>query len=187
MSGLVAMKSKRNLACLAAAILIAVAGTGPAVARDASCEAFMDGMKKNLGDLAPQFVRPVVVTRGAGRGSSVYDMITKERIDGQLSCDGDRFVRFEARINQPSTPALRDGFYRVQESSLRLKMGMSASRASRLILSMTAEAADYLRGSAERGDHFVAGKVERHEGEAGDIGLVWTSADRTFILVAYVP
>lgn len=180
-----AMISKWKWAGLAAAMMIA--GAGPAAAREASCETFMAGMKKNLGDLDPQFVRPVVVTRGAGRGTNVFDMITKERIDGQLSCEGDRFVRFEARINLPSTPALRDGFYRVQEAALRLKMGWSATRASRLILSMTAEAADYLRGSAERGDHFVAGKVERHEGEAGDVGLIWTASDRTFILVAYVP
>ena len=52
---------------------------------------------------------------------------------------------------------------------------------------MTAEAADYLRGSAEREDFSVAGKVERHAGEAGDIGLIWTKTDRTFILVEYTP
>ena len=164
-----------------------LAGGGQAHARNNSCEAFKAYLQKNLADLSPQFVRPVVVTRGAGPANDLLDLVTSKRIDGQLACDGDRFVRFEARIALPADAALRDGFYRIQETAIRVKFGWSASRAARLIHSMTAEAADYLRGSAERGDHFVSGKVERHEGEAGDVGMIWTSADRTFILVAYTP
>ncbi len=159
----------------------------PAAAQAASCEAFMARMQKAVPDLDPKFVRPVVVTRGGGPRLDMRDMVTKLRIDGQLSCDGDRFVRFEVRIQEPSTSQLRDGFFRVQEAAAEFKTRWSRSRVTREIQSMTAEAADYLRGSAERGDYVVAGKVERHAGEAGDLGLIWTRNDRTFIVVEYTP
>ncbi len=151
-----------------------------------SCEGFMAHMQKSLPELDPKFVRPVVVGGGAGRGDQ-RDMVVKQRVDSQLICNGDRFVRFEARIQEPSTPPLRDAFYRIQQQASVYKLRWSASHASREIQSMTAEAADYLRGSAEREDHVVAGKVERHAGEAGDLGLIWTRNDRTFILVEYTP
>lgn len=169
-----------------AAVCIASPGA-PALAQAASCERFMAHMQTALPDLEPKFVRPVVVTRGPGGRGEVRDMVVKYRIDSQLTCEGDRFVRFEARIQEPSTPALRDAFFRVQQAAAVHKLRWSAAHAAREIQSMTAEAAEYLRGSAERGDHFVAGKVERHAGEAGDLGLIWTRNDRTFIIVEYTP
>lgn len=147
----------------------------------------MAHMAKTLPDLDPKFVRPVVVTRGGGPRGDMRDMVVKLRIDGQLTCDGDRFMRFEARIQEPSDPQLRDGFFRVQQAAAVYKLRWSAAHAAREIHSMTAEAAEYLRGSAEREDHVVAGKVERHAGEAGDLGLIWTKSDRTFIVVEYTP
>ncbi|MBM3609119.1 MAG: hypothetical protein FJX29_11840 [Alphaproteobacteria bacterium] len=178
---------RRLILFVAAASCAILAGGAPAFARNESCEAFKAYLQKNLADLAPQFVRPVVVTRGAGPASDIYDLVTSKRIDGQLSCDGDRFIRFEARISLPAGPDLRDGFYRVQETAIRAKFSWPAARAARFVHGMTGEVADYLRASGQRGDFSVAGKVERHEGQAGDAGLIWTNSDRTFILVAYTP
>lgn len=169
----------------AISVLAAVPAGGALAAT--SCEGFMAHMQKTLPDLDPKFVRPVVVTRGASGRGDMRDMVVKLRVDSQLTCDGDSFVRFEARIQEPSNSSLRDAFFRIQQQSAIYKLRWSASHASREILSMTAEAADYLRGSAEREDHVVAGKVERHAGEAGDLGLIWTRNDRTFILVEYTP
>ena len=179
--------SMRHLlfAALAAAGLALPAGQ--AAAQASSCEGFMAHMQKSLPDLDPKFVRPVVVSRGAGPQGDVRDMIVKLRIDGQITCDGDRFMRFEARIHEPSSSQLRDAFFRVQQSAAMFKLRWSAAHAARVIQAMTAEAADYLRGSAEREDHVVAGKVEHHAGEAGDLGLIWTKSDRTFIVVEYTP
>ena len=177
------MRTYLVVAALAIAILALPAAQ--AAAQSSSCEGFMAHMQKILPDLDPKFVRPVVVSRGAGPRGDMRDMVVKLRIDGQLTCDGDRFVRFEARIQEPSNSQLRDGFFRVQQAAAVYKLRWSAARAASEIQSMTAEAAEFLRGSAEREDYSVAGKVERHAGEAGDVGLIWTKSDRTFILVEY--
>ena len=47
---------------------------------------------------------------------------------------------------------------------------------------MASDAAEYLRASQERGDIFISGKVDRHAGR-GEIGVVWTLSDRSFIIV----
>jgi len=173
---------------LALAALLLTLPLAPATAAGgASCDGFIAHMQKTLPEMDPKFVRPVIVSRGAGPRGDTRDMVVKLRIDGQLTCDGDQFLRFEARIQEPSDAALRDGFFRVQQAAAVYKLRWTASHAARELQQMTAEAAEYLRGSAEREDHFVAGKVERHAGEAGDIGLIWTRTDRTFVLVPYSP
>ena len=47
---------------------------------------------------------------------------------------------------------------------------------------MSREAEEYLRASNQRGDVFVAGKTEYHQGGA-DMGMIWTPRDRTLIIV----
>lgn len=160
----------------------------PAFAITVSCKGFMDHVQRKLSDIKPQFVRPVMVSRSAQRfGNEVRDMITTLRIDGQVYCDGDRFVRFEARIHAPFVPSLRRGFERLQVAAASYKLRWSESRAAQTLNRMERDAAEYLRASAERGDAFVSGKIEEHAGEAGDVALVWTRTDRSFILVEYTP
>ena len=120
-------------------------------------------------------------------GAEVRDLITKLRIDGQLFCDGDRFVRFEAKIHAPFAPSLQRGFERLQTVAASFKLQWPDSRTTATLRRMQRNAAEYLRASAERGDVFIAGKVEEHAGEAGDVALVWTRSDRSFILVEYRP
>ena len=49
---------------------------------------------------------------------------------------------------------------------------------------MSSDAAEYLRASAQRGDTAVSGKVEYHQGDALDLGVIWTDEDRTLIVTA---
>jgi hypothetical protein len=83
----------------------------------------------------------------------------------------------------PSDPPTRDAFYRVQQAGILAAMKWQRTRAGQVLLSMSAEAAEYFRASEERGDVFVAGKVEHHAGAAGDLAMMWTKTDRTFIVL----
>ena len=62
-------------------------------------------------------------------------------------------------------------------------LGWSTSQASRVVQSMASDAGEYLRASIERGDVEIAGKVEEHAGAAGDVGVIWTRAERAFVIV----
>ena len=169
-----------RFAALAFAVL-ASAGTAEA----ASCAAAIKGVAASAGGLKVEFVRPVIVSRGGqGDGADVLDIVTEPKIDGQLRCRGDKFTSFNARIPAAASADLRDAFFRLQQAVLVGVLQWSAAKASRTLLGMTAEAADYLRASIERGDIEVAGKVEEHAGAAGDIGLFWTRTEREFILVS---
>jgi hypothetical protein len=114
----------------------------------------------------------------------VRDLVSEVGVDARLYCRGEQFLRFEAQIAWPADARLRDGFSRIQEGALVAGLRWGRSRAASTLNSMAAEAAEFLRASRERGDVFVSGKVERHAGSEGELGLVWTEADRSFILVS---
>jgi hypothetical protein len=71
----------------------------------------------------------------------------------------------------------------VQEAALVSALKWAPSRAEATARRMTSDAAEYLRGSQERGDVFVSGKVEEHAGGGVDIGLLWTLTERNFIIL----
>ena len=148
----------------------------------------MDHVQKAVPDLTPQFIRPVVVSRGAALfGSEVRDLITSVRIDGQLFCDGDRFVRFEMKIHAPFESKVSKAADRIQLSTAAFKLQWPVAKTAKTLRQMRVDAAEYMRASAQRGDVFVSGKIEEHAGTAGDVAMVWTRSDRTFILVEYRP
>jgi len=168
---------------LAAAMLIAAFAGAPARAAT-SCAAFMDAFVKAAPELQAQFVRPVVISRGASEfGGEIRDVVTGFGVDARLICNGDRFVRFEAQIPHQAQQLLVDGFNRMQVAAAMAALRWPRARASQTVTGMAADAAEYLRASQERGDIFVSGKVDRHAGRAGEIGVVWTLADRSFIVV----
>jgi len=172
-------------AAFAAAIVI---GAAPAHAASISCKGFMENLQAKVPDLKPQFVRPVIVSRGGALfGNEVHDLITNLRVDGQLFCDGDRFVRFEMKVHAPFAAALQRGAERIEVAAASYKLRWPQAKVAATLRRMRSDAAEYLRASAQRGDVFVSGKIEEHAGEAGDLALVWTRSDRTFILVEYRP
>ncbi len=169
-------------AALATALLTAVSGA-PAQAAMA-CTAFMDAFVKAAPDLQAQFVRPVVISRGGTDGGEARDVVTGFGVDARMVCVSDKFVRFEAQIPQQAQPLLIDGFNRMQVAATMAALRWPRARAAQTVSAMAGDAAEYLRASQERGDVFVSGKVDRHAGRAGEIGVVWTLADRSFIIVS---
>ena len=166
--------------------VMALAGfafASPAAAQTAACTAFRDAMVRGSGDLGAEFVRPLVVSRGAGAGLDNFDLVTRARIDGVLRCNGEKFVSFEAKISMPADGQLVARFEKVQEVALVSALKWAQPRAESKVRDMAHDAADYLRGSQERGDVAVAGKVEEHAGGGVDLGLMWTLTDRTFIVL----
>ncbi len=164
-------------------LAVAAGAASPALAQTATCSGFKDAMVRTAGDLKPEFVRPLVVSRGAGAGLDNFDLVTRGRIDGVLRCKEDAFVSFEAKITLPADGPLLSQFERVQEAALVSALKWPSGRAEATIKRMTGDAAEYLRGSKERGDIVFSGRVEEHAGGGVDIGLLWTLTDRNFVIL----
>ena len=165
-------------------VLVLAAGVAaPACAQTVGCAGFKEAMVRAAGDLKPEFIKPLVVSRGAGAGLDNFDLVTRARIDGVLRCKADAFVGFEAKITMPADVPLLANFDRVQEAALVSALKWPPARAEATARRMTSDAAEYLRGSQERGDVFVSGKVEEHAGGGVDIGLLWTLTERNFIIL----
>ena len=171
---------QRAAVFIASAAILAAA---PARAELANCAKFRAAMTRAAGELNADFVRPLVVSRGGGGGVEQYDLTSNARLDGSLQCRGETFVSFEVKVHLPADGGLTERFATAQMAALVAGLGWSAGRAKNKVASLAAEAADYLRGSAERGDHVIAGKVEEHLPGGADIGAVWSATERTFILL----
>jgi hypothetical protein len=167
---------------LASIFLTALLGSASSAA-PAKCTAFRDAMSKTVADIKGEFVRPIVVSRGTGSQYNTWDLITNARIDGTLRCKDEVFVSFEIKISMPSEPSVTERFKLAQQNALASAFGWPKARVDALIQRMSADAAEDLRASAERGDVYVAGKVEVHEAGGVDLGLIWTNTDRSFIIL----
>jgi hypothetical protein len=164
-------------------LALAVGGSAPALAQSAGCTGFKEAMVRVAGDLKPEFIRPLVVSRGAGAGLDNFDLVTRARIDGVLRCKEEAFVGFEAKITLPADARLLAQFDKVQEAALVAALKWAPSRAEATSRRMASDAAEYLRGSQERGDIVYSGRVEEHAGGGVDIGLLWTLTERNFVIL----
>ncbi|MDB5593223.1 MAG: hypothetical protein JWM36_184 [Hyphomicrobiales bacterium] len=160
--------------------LLAVAGNGSARAAS-GCSAFQTNFVKEVPDVGASFVRPLVVSR-SGQSGEFFDLVTNSRIDGLLQCNGEKLLRFEVKIAMPADAPALARFDSVLHAALRAALGWPATRAAAAVRTMSHEAADYLRASDQRGDVVVAGKTEYHEG-GSDLGMIWTSSERTLVIV----
>ena len=177
------MRAPFRSAVVSASVLTACLLSGQAWA--ASCATVVKNFPAAAAGVKVEFVRPVVVSRsGQGDGTDILDLVTDHKIDGQLRCKGDQFVQFNAKIQASADEKLRDAFFRIEQAALVSVVQWPTRKAARTLHAMTADAADYLRASIERGDVDLSGKVEEHAGGAADIGLIWTQAEREFIVVA---
>lgn len=155
-------------------------GAAPAQAA-AGCSVFQSNFIKEAPSVGAAFVRPLVVSR-SGQSGEFFDLVTNARIDGLLQCDGEKLLRFEVKISMPADAQSLARFETVLLAAVRSAMGWSSARAQNALRTMSREAAEYLRASEQRGDVVVAGKTEYHEG-GSDLGMVWTSSERTLIIV----
>jgi len=165
--------------------VLALAACAPSLAlgQTAGCTGFKEAMVRAAGDLKPEFIKPLVVSRGAGAGLDNFDLVTRARIDGVLRCKEEAFVGFEAKITLPADARLIAQFDKVQEAALVAALKWAPSRAEATARRMAGDAAEYLRGSQERGDIVFSGRVEEHAGGGVDIGLLWTLNERNFIIL----
>ena len=170
-----------GLAVLALAIAATCISAGPAWAI-ASCDAFTAALRSAASDLGVDFSRAVVVSR-ARSDATVFDITTRVDVDGTLSCRGDEFLRFEARVSQPANARTTTNFENFQTAALRAALGWDASKSRSVLRGLNADARDFLQASRQRGDVYVAGKTEEHEPGGVSLGMMATDSDKTFVIV----
>jgi hypothetical protein len=166
--------------------LLSAAGSfAPAQAQSvASCTNFRDTMLREIFELKPEFVRPLVVSRAEGAGQiDTFDLVTGQRIDGVLKCAGEKFLSFEAKIALPADARLLGLFEKVQQSVLIAALRWTPSHALNKVRALSKEASENLRGSEERGDVAISGRVEEHAGNGTDMGVMWTRTDHSFVII----
>jgi hypothetical protein len=172
-----------RLRSTALALALAAWGAGGEAAwAVASCDGFTSALRTGASDMGVDFSRAVVVSRTRS-GANVYDVTTKVDVDATLSCRGDEFVRFEARISEPANARTSTNFERFQAVALKAALGWDAAKSRGVLKGMSADAREYLNASRQRGDVYVAGKTEEHEPGGVSLGLMATDTDRTFVIV----
>ncbi len=148
----------------------------------ATCDSFTAALRTNASDLGVEFSRAIVVSRTRS-DANVFDVTTKVDVDATLSCKGDTFLRFEARISEPANARTTTNFERFQTAALKAALGWDAGKSHGVLRGMSSDAREYLDASRQRGDIYVAGKTEEHEPGGVSLGLMATDSDRTFVIV----
>jgi len=166
-------------AVLAAAL--AFAGAEPAWAI-AGCDAFSTALRTTASDMGVEFSRAIVVSRTRS-DANAFDVTTKVDVDATLSCRGDEFLRFEARISEPANARTATNFGRFQEAALRAALGWDAAKSRGVLHEMSADAREFLDASRQRGDVYIAGKTEEHVSGGVSLGMMATQSDQTFVIV----
>jgi len=129
-----------------------------------------------------EFSHAIVVSRTRS-DANVFDVTTRVDVDATLSCRGDELLRFEARISEPADARTTTNFERFQAAALKAALGWDAAKSRGVLRGMSADASEYLAASRQRGDVYVAGKIEEHEPGGVSLGLMATGVDRTFVIV----
>ena len=163
------------------ALVLAAAGASPASAIP-GCDAFLDKLRAETGDLGVDFTHALVVSR-ARSDNTVFDITTNTEVDGVLTCRGDRLLRFEAHVSEPAKQRALTAFEKLSAGSLRVALGWDGGQAKGKFSDMAADAKEYLSASKQRGDVYIAGKTEEHVGGGVGLGLIFTEVDRAFIIV----
>jgi hypothetical protein len=148
----------------------------------AGCDAFTSALRSEASDMQVEFGRAVVVSRTRS-DSNVFDVTTRVDVDATLTCHGDQFVRFEARIGEPANARATTNFERFQAAAVKAALGWDTAKSRGVLRGMSTDATEYLAASRQRGDVYVAGKTEEHEPGGVSLGLMATGVDRTFVIV----
>ena len=173
------MRSRLAGALVAVGLGLAATSAGAA---DIGCDAFIDKLRAGANDLGVDFAHALVVSR-ARSDTDVFDITTNSEVDGDMSCRAGKLLRFEERLSLPASARAQSRFDALQTAALRAALGWEAGKARSVVRNMAAEAREYLKGSRERGDVYVAGKTEEHEPGGVSLGLIVTDTDTAFILI----
>jgi hypothetical protein len=172
----------RRLAALAA-LALSLASAPSVLAAASGCDAFVEKMRAEAGDIGVDFTHAVIVSRNLAH-ADIFDLATQAGVDGSLACHGDQLIRFEAHVSEPASTRASAAFERVQTIALQAALGWDAAKSRSLLKDMSADVKEYLAASHQRGDVYVAGKSEEHAPGGVSLGMIATDADRTFIIVA---
>jgi hypothetical protein len=167
---------------IALAILLACAHAYAAPSL-AGCDAFLEKVRIEASDLGIDFTHALVVSRSRS-DTGMFDITTKTEADGVLTCRGDTLLRFEAHVSEPASARAASAFERLSAAAIRSALGWDTPKSKQTIKDMAADAKDFLAASKERGDIYVSGKTEEHAPGNVTLGLIFTEADRAFIIVA---
>ncbi|HTR11889.1 MAG TPA: hypothetical protein VMI72_01220 [Roseiarcus sp.] len=148
----------------------------------AGCDAFTAALRAGASDMGVDFSRAIVVSR-IRSADNVFDVTTRVDVDATLSCRGDEFVRFEARIGEPANARTTTNFERFQVAALRAALGWDSVKSRNVVKNLAADAREYLSASRQRGDIYIAGKTEEHFPGNVSLGMMATDSDRTFVIV----
>ena len=147
------MRIRTTIFALAARLdRLAGAGVG-----DRRMRRLFQRLRAEASDMQVEFGRAVVVSRTRS-DSDMFDITTKVDVDGTLTCRGDQFLRFEARIGEPANARTTTNFERFQAAALKAALGWDAAKSRGVLRGMSSDASEYLAASRERGDVYVAGK-----------------------------
>jgi hypothetical protein len=173
------MRLSSTVLALALAAWGASAGEAWAVA---GCDAFSAALRAGASDLGAEFSHAIVVSRTRS-DANVFDVTTKVDVDGTLTCRGDQFLRFDARISQPANARTTTNFEHFATAALKAALGWDAAKSRASLKGMSSDAREFLAASRERGDVYVAGKTEEHEPGSVSLGMMATDSDLTFVIV----
>ena len=70
----------------------------------------------------------------------MFDVTTRVDVDATLTCHGDQFVRFEARIGEPANARTTTNFERFQAAALKAALGWDAAKSRGVLRGMSADA-----------------------------------------------
>lgn|SRR5574337_192013 len=157
------------------------ASAGPSFAI-AGCDAFTAALRAGASDMGVDFSHAIVVSRTRS-ADNAFDVTTRVDVDATLSCRGDEFIRFEARIGEPANARTTTNFERFQVAALRAALGWDAAKSRNMVKGLTTDAREYLSASRQRGDVYIAGKTEEHLPGSVSLGMMATDTDRTFVIV----
>jgi hypothetical protein len=146
------------------------------------CDAFIEKLRLAASDMQVEFTHSLVVSR-AKTEINAFDISTKADVDATLTCHGDEFMRFEARITEPASARAATSFERFSAAALRAALGWDAGHSETQLREMSSDVREYLAASKQRGDAYIAGKTEEHAPGGVSLGLIHTDTDRAFIIV----
>ncbi len=161
----------------------------PAVAKAPTlgCEALAKDFSAAAPGYRVSFERPLTIARGFSDivgGIDVRVLSSDTKVDGTLKCHDDKVLRFELRATLPADAKVLGDLDQFEIAALMATFHWDRAKAETIEKAMTSDAGEYLRASIERGDLYDAGKVEYHQAERIDLGLIWTETDHTFVISA---
>jgi hypothetical protein len=186
---------KASAAFLAIGALLGLAPAGataapasavpPAAKAVLGCEAFMKDFPGGAPGYRIAFERPLTIARGFGdvmSGVDVHILSSDTKVDGTLKCRDNTFLRFELRATLPADAKILADLDKLEQAALVASFHWDRAKAQTVVKAMTSDADEYYRASVQRGDLYNSGKVEYHQADRLDLGLIWTATDHTFVI-----